>query len=116
MSNQVPLRAAEVAQSICLTRKLLHSIFAEDANARRVRFTHQLHRKCFTDPHQRDFYRIAPGAASSSGDSFADARNIFDDGHCRDLTTEDTEEGKSKNAEVKPESFRFHFCNPTSDF
>src|ERR1039458_9322853 len=101
MPDQVPVRVAEIAQDAGLLRKLLYSIFAEDANAGGVGFTNRLRRECLADPHQRDVSGVASGTASGSGDSVADARNIVFDGHCRDLTTEDTEEGKSKKSKCR---------------
>src|ERR1035438_3232338 len=101
MPDQVPVRVAQIAQGVGLPRKLLHSIFAEDANAGGVGFTNKFGRKGLADYHQCNFCGTAADSERGCRDSFADARNIVFDGHCRDLTTEGTEEGKSKKLKCR---------------
>src|ERR1700722_3443748 len=96
MSNQVPLRLAEIVQIPALSRKFLHPVFAEHPNPRGIGLANRLRWERLTDAHQRDVSRIAPTPPRSRRHPLAHLSNIFSDGHCRDLTTETANEVRSK--------------------
>src|ERR1019366_794823 len=92
MSDQVPFGVTQVAQSVRLAGKLLYPVLAENPQSGGVGFADEFSRKGLANAHQGDFSRMTSGTEGHHGNSFADAHNVFGDGHCRDLTTGSTGE------------------------
>src|SRR5450631_3132394 len=96
MSDQVPFGVRQVAQGIRLAGKLLHPVFAENAEAGGVRLADQFGRKSLAHAHQCDLVRIAARSLGCCGDPLPHLSNIFRDRH-KAKTTKDTKyhEGES---------------------
>src|ERR1039457_2483283 len=96
MSDQVPFGVRQVAQGIRLAGKLLHPVFAENAEAGGVRLADAFYRKRLADSHQGDSFWIAGGPLRCCGDPLPRLSNIFCNRH-KAKTTKDTKyhEGES---------------------
>src|ERR1700686_820279 len=96
MSDQMPFGVTQVAQSIRLSSKFLHPVFAKNAQAGCVCFADAFYGKRFAYSHQRDFVWITGCPPRRCCDSLPHLRDIFRNRH-KAKTTKDTKyhEGES---------------------
>src|SRR5882724_12604868 len=83
MADQVPLGLFESAKCGELSFELLHTVLAENAQARGVRFLDPLRFHSLADGHQRNGVSGTADARSGPGDALTNLGDILSDGHAK---------------------------------
>src|SRR5579862_379495 len=81
MADQMPRDIRKIAKLRLLGFELLHAIFAESSQARIVRGSYRIRRKCFRYRYKPDFLGAAPRTLRRTRDPLVHFREIVGEGN-----------------------------------
>src|SRR5260221_10124371 len=86
MPDQMPLSVFQIDERGALLRELLHTVFSEHTQSRRIRLVNAFRFNRLAYRHQRDRIRTAVRTRGGPRDALMDSGNVFGNRHTRDCT------------------------------